>query len=243
MIYIKKFALIVLIFLFVHPIVNAQVKFSLGPSLGITIPTGDYSGTTLDYYAGTKYGLSSGINFGAVFKAKFPILSLKVSLNYSPLKNTGNSEPGQGSVEVKQNLFIIGIGPEFSFNIPASPIKPYVGIDLLLTSFSGETTFQGVARVPSGTYSIASATRTGLGLGAGAEFSFGKKYALDFGIKYSLLNLMGKDFTGGSDRINSYTSLNDASDPLYTASNDEHFIVSNRSISVLQFNLAFLFGF
>ena len=48
----------------------SQVSFSAGPTIGVTIPSGDYSGTTIDYYNGVKYGLGTGINFGVVFKAK-----------------------------------------------------------------------------------------------------------------------------------------------------------------------------
>src|ERR1051325_2230322 len=114
MINIKKIILLAVLILFTQTIINAQVKFSLGPSVGVTIPSGDYSGTTLEYYSGTKFGLSTGINFGAVFKAKLPVITIKASLNYSSLKNSGNSEPGQGSVDLKQNVLIIGIGPQFS---------------------------------------------------------------------------------------------------------------------------------
>lgn len=235
--YISSIILILLLQLSV----SSQVRFAVGPSIGLTLPTGDYSGTTLEYYNGTKYGLGSAVNFGGVFKARLSALTIKAELNYTSLKNSGNSEPGKGFVEVKQNIFIIGAGPEFSFKITGSSVTPYAGIELLLTSFSGETTFQGVSKVPSGTYSMSSATRTGLGLGAGVEFSFGKNYTLDLGLKYNLLNLMGKTFSGGSDRLNSYIALNDERDPLYP--DDKHPIGSNRSISVIQFNLAFLFGF
>ncbi|HEY3252171.1 MAG TPA: outer membrane beta-barrel protein [Ignavibacteria bacterium] len=241
MFYLQRFVLPVLLILSLHAFSVSQVKFSAGPTVGMTLPSGDYSGTTIDYYNGTKYGLGSGVNFGAVLKAGFSVVTIKASLNFSSLSNSGNSEPGQGSVNVKQKLFMIGIGPEFGFSLKGSPVKPYAGIDLLFTSFSGETSFQGVSKVPSGTYSMSSSSRTGIGFGIGAEFSVAKKYALDLNIKYNMLNLMGKDFTGGPDRINSYLALNDEKDPLYP--DDKHPIGSSRSISVIQFNLAFLFGF
>lgn len=223
----------------------SQVKFSAGPTVGLTAPMGDYGGTTIDYYYGSKYGLGSGINLGAIFKAKFSSVSARVSAIYSSHSNTGNSEPGKGYVETKQSLFIIGLGPEFAFSIQGSPIKPYVGVDLLITNFSGETTFRGVARVPSdGTYSMSSATRTGIGFGAGIDYGLGKKYSLEFGIRYNLHNVFSKSFVGGDKRIFSYTSLNDDKDPLYPDDElKEHFIGSTRSITTFQFNLAFLFDF
>jgi hypothetical protein len=33
---------------------NAQLKILLGPTIGLTTPTVDYSGETTDYYAGTN---------------------------------------------------------------------------------------------------------------------------------------------------------------------------------------------
>lgn len=232
---------ILTLFLFQN-ISNSQVKFSLGPSAGITIPSGDYGGTTLNYYSGTSFGLSSGFNVGAILKANLPVISFRLGINYSSLKNTGNSEPGQGSVDVKQSFFMISAGPEYAINIPASPIKPYLGLDLLMTSFSGQTTFQGVSRVPSGTYDMSSASRIGLGFGAGVGFAIGKKMSLDVGFRYNFHNLFGKSFTGTDDRLSSYTSLNDDKDPVNPSDLDKHPIGSSRSITTIQFNLGFLFG-
>lgn len=241
-----KFALIVVL-LFISQVLFSQVKISVGPSLGLTIPSGDYSGTTIDFYNGAKYGLGSGINFGVVFKAKLPVLRIRAAINYSSLSNSGNSETDKPNsfVEVKQSLLIFSAGPEFGFNVPSSPITPYAGIDLLFSSLSGETSFQGVSRVPSGTYSMSGATRIGIGLGAGAEFHFGKKYSLDLGLRYNLINLLGKKFEElpSNERVDSYVNINDEQDPNYAADPDKHPIRTNRSISALQLNLAFLFDF
>jgi opacity protein-like surface antigen len=240
----NKFKFFVLFLLLVSMnLLYSQVKFSAGPEVGYTGPTGDLSGTTLDYYAGTKYGLNGGVNFGAIFKVKFTVVNLKLTLNYTSMSNSGNSEPGKGSVDIKNNMLVIGAGPEFAFNIPGSPIKPYVGVDLLFTSFSGETSFLGVAKVDSKTYSLNSATRTGLGIGGGVNFGLGKKYSLDLGLRLNFHNLMGKSYSGGDARYFSYTSLNDDKDPLFDGENDKHPIGNSRSISSIQINLAFLFDF
>lgn len=227
--------------------VNAQVKFSAGPELGITLPQGDYSGTTTDYYSGLRYGLNTGINFGGIFKAKLPILNIRAAINYSILSNSGLADANNAGsyVEVKHNLLMISVGPEFYFSIPASPIKPYGGIDLLFTSISGESTFQGLSRVPSGTYSMSSAGRTGIGFGVGAEVGIGRKMALDISLRYNLINLFSKSYEGGYDanRIDSYLHLNDAKDPRYPDEINKHPIGSDRTISTLQLNLSILFGF
>jgi len=137
---------------------------------------------------------------------------------------------------------MIGVGPEFEFGTHASRITPYIGVELLLTSFGGEVTFQGVSRVPSGTYSMSTTTRTGLAVDIGAEFGLGTKNALDINLQYSFLNLLGKSINTGDSRLTSYTSLNDANDPLFATDPDHHPISGSRMITTLQLSLGFLFG-
>lgn len=233
-----------LLFLVYTTTTHSQISLSIGPSVGYIGPQSDYSGTTVDYYNGTKYGLGSGVNFGAIARVRIPFLSGKLGLSYASLSASGDPGQGGGTIDVKQKLLVISIGPEFNIAIPFSPVVPYLGLDLLFTTISGETTFNGVARVPSGTYEMSSATRTGLGLGAGVIVGFGKKFSLDAGLKFNLHNLFGKTFTGGSDeRLSSYTSLNDDADPLNSSDPDDHPIAQSRNISTIQFNLAFLFDF
>ncbi|MGH2575115.1 MAG: hypothetical protein ACRDFC_05370, partial [Ignavibacteria bacterium] len=144
---LKIIFFILLSFSLINTAVYSQVKISLGPTAGVTVPTADYAGNTFDYYAGTKYGLNPGINFGGIFKATFGPISARASGTISFLSNTGNSEPGpgRGFVEVKHTLIMLTVGPEFAFTLPKSPVKPYAGVDLLFTYVNGETTFeQGV---------------------------------------------------------------------------------------------------
>jgi opacity protein-like surface antigen len=233
----------VLFILFITNISFSQIKFSIGPVIGYTSPAGDLSGTTMDYYNGSKYGLNGSVNFGAQAKLKLLVINAKASVMYTSLSNTGNSEPGQGSVETNMKLLTFALGTEFHLPVPLIPVNPYIGAELLFTNFKGETVFTGVSRVPSGTYTLSSASRTGLGFGAGVEISFGKKSSLDLGIKYNMYNLFGKSFSGGDDRIFSYTSLNDEADPQYSVDPDKHPISGSRIISAVQFNLSYLFDF
>ena len=46
-----------LLILFLSGISYSQISIKLGPQLGLTSPTVDYSGDVKDFYAGTKYGL------------------------------------------------------------------------------------------------------------------------------------------------------------------------------------------
>ncbi|MDP3682451.1 MAG: outer membrane beta-barrel protein, partial [Ignavibacteria bacterium] len=138
---------------------NAQVNIKLGGGLGMMSPTSDLSGSTIEYYNGTNYGLGSGLNINGKAKFGFAAFNLTGEIDYSTLSNTGNSEPGQGSVELSQKIVSLKVGPEFRLGLPMIPITPYLGFNVALNSFSGETTFQGVSKVPSATYSMKSATR------------------------------------------------------------------------------------
>lgn len=243
-----KSLIILILILFINGTIKAQ-SFSIGPSIGVTLPAADYSGTTIDYYNGVQYGLSTGLNIGGVFKVKLPIVNIRAGVNYSFLSNTGlssSSNPGS-HIEIKHNILLISVGPEFYFTLPGSPLKPYAGVDLLLSTFSGDTKFQGVSGVPSdGTYSMSSASRTGIGFGIGAEFKLGSKNALDFSVRYNMHNLFGKSYEGPYDsdrRLDAYIFLNDAKDPRYPEDIGDHPIGTDRNISTLMLNFAFLFGF
>jgi opacity protein-like surface antigen len=222
------------------------VNLKLGGGIGVMSPASAFSGSTLDYYNGSLYGLSSGINIHGKAKIGLSGLNLTGEIDYSSLANTGNSEPGQGKVDISQKILSLKVGPEFRLSLPALPVTPYIGANLALNKFSGETTFQGVAKVPSATYTVNGATRFGIGFSAGTEVSVGPFLSLDLGISYNLMNVFGKVWydvnPGINQRVDSYLSLNDAPDPQYTAGDDKHFISNERSIHSILFTASILFG-
>jgi opacity protein-like surface antigen len=241
-----KYFSFIFIFLFLfQSIANAQLKILLGPSLGWTAPTVDYSGETTDYYAGTKYALGSGINFGAMGKLNLGPINFNLSVLYSPLSGSGAADAAypNSSVEIKQNLFTIGVGTQFGFNVPMSPIKPYIGFDLLFTTISGSTKFQGLTSVPSSTIDLETASRTGLGFAAGMEIKL-MSTALDLSIRYNLINLFNKKYDGPSigNRVDAYKYLNDAKDPNYLTDPSKHPVSTDRTIATIQLQLGVLFG-
>jgi hypothetical protein len=238
-------ALVALIAVTVTPS-RSQVNLKLGGGIGLTIPSSDFSGSTLEYYNGTRYGLRSGLNIHGKAKIGLSVLNLTGEIGYSSVGNTGNSEPGQGKVDISQKVLSLKVGPEFRLSVPVLPVTPYVGANLAVHSFSGETTFQGVSKVPSATYSVKGATRIGIGFSAGTEVSIGPLLSLDFNISYNLMNVSGKQWDdvnpGINQRIDSYLSLNDDRDPQYVAGDDKHFISNERSIRSIQFTASILFG-
>lgn len=238
-------ALVVLSALTITPC-QSQVNLQVGGGIGVAIPSSDFSGSTIEYYSGSRYGLTSGLNLNGKAKIGWAGLNIAGEIDYSSYHNSGSSEPGQGSVDVSQKVLSLKIGPEFRIGIPDLPVTSYVGGNLAMNRFSGETTFQGVAKVPSAVYSMKGTTRFGLGFAAGSEVSFGPFLALDFNISYNILNVFGtawEDVNPGiNQRIDSYLSLNDAPDPQFAPGDDKHFISHERSIRSIQFTASILFG-
>ncbi len=224
---------------------NAQVTLQLGGGLGYTTPTGDYGGNTTEFYNGTKYGIESGFNYHA--KARVGLLFLNVfgEIGYTTFSGEGEAAPGQGNINISNNVFSMKVGPEFPINIPLSPITPYLTAFVAVNTFSGEVEFQGVSSVPSGTYDLASATRVGIGGGGGVMFSAGP-LKLDLSIQYHLINFTGNEYkienVTSHARLDNYTSLNDGADPAYLSGSDSHFIKDDRGIGAMEFKVTAMFG-
>lgn len=224
---------------------NAQITLQVGAGLGYATPTGDYGGSTTDFYSGKKYGMESGFNYFAKVRAGLLFLDAFGEIGFTNFSGEGEAEPGQGTVDVSNSIFSIKIGPEFPISIPLSPITPYLQGFLSFNTISGEVEFKGTKSVPSGKYDIASASRVGIGGGVGAVFSLGT-LKLDLNIQYHLVNLTGNEYKiekpTSHARLDNYTSLNDGKDPAYSAGSSDHFISNDRRIGAMGFKVAVLFG-
>jgi len=245
----KKITVLFLVSSFIFILINqasfSQIKLQIGPQIGYTSSQVDYSGATTDFYAGTKYGFGSSINYGALARVGLGPLGAKLSVTYSSFSNSGTADPTEpnSTVQIKSSVLTFGVGTEFGFGIPFSPIRPYAGIDLLFSTFTGSFQFQNTstANLNSNSNSLQSSSRTGLGFCIGGEYKASKSMSVDLSLHYNLLNLFGKSYTG-TTRLDVYSYLNDAADPNYSAGDPNHPIGNNRSIAMLQIQLAVLFG-
>jgi len=226
---------------------NAQVTLQLGAGLGYSTPTGDYGGSTIDYYNGTKYGMESGFNYHAKARAGLLFINAFGEIGYTTFSSEGEIIPGDqnSSVSVSNNVFSIKIGPEFKFSIPLSPITPYLDGFVSINTFSGTVQFKGAPDgLPSSEQDISTATRVGIGAGGGVLFSLGV-LNLDLSVQYNLMNMTGNEFKGDitqDKRLDSYIYLNDDKDPQYAAGSDDHIISDSRSIGAFEFKLTAMFG-
>lgn len=224
---------------------NAQITLQVGAGVGYSIPSGDYGGTTQEFYSGTKYGMEPGFNLHAKARVGILIINAFGEIGYTSFSGSGEAEPGRGSLDLSQKLLSIKVGPEFPISIPLSPITPYIQGFVSYNSISGTVNIQGVSDVPSGEYDMASASRIGLGAGIGVMFGLAG-IKLDVNIQYHAVNIAGKEYkletVTSHKRLDNYTSLNDDKDPLYILNSDEHFIKDSRGISALEFKLSVMFG-
>ena len=225
--------------------VPSPFSLQIGGGIGTVSPKGDFSGSTIDYYNGTNYGQSGGIDYQ--IKARIGILGFNLvgQMDYASLSNNGNSVPGQGSIDLSQKILSLKIGPEFKLSIPLAPVTPYIGANISFNHFSGNVSFQGVASVPSGEYDIKSDSRVGYGISGGVIINL-MGLTLDIGAQYNILNAFGKKFEPtdptNPKRIDSYLVLNDEQDPLYQSGNTTHFIGSTRTLSTFALTATVMFG-
>jgi hypothetical protein len=233
--------------LFNSPQIYSQVTLQIGGGLGYISPAGDYSGSTVDFYNGTKYGMSSGFNVHA--KARVGLLGLNLfgMIDYSTISGDGEGDPTKDRTQIENShtIFSIKAGPEFNISVPLSPIGFYLDGFISVNTFSGKVKFQGLTAVPSGEYDLKTATRFGVGAGGGVLLDILPVVTLDFGIHYNLYNLFGKQYSGLSTnpkRLDSYTSLNDDKDPLYGTDEDIYIVGNARTINAWQFTLTAMIG-
>ena len=226
---------------------SAQVTIQVGAGLGYATPTGDFGGSTVDYYNGTKYGMESGFNYHAKARAGLLFINAFGEIGYTTFSAEGEIIPGDqsSSVKVTNSVFSFKIGPEFKFSIPLSPITPYLDGFISINTFSGKVQFKGITSLPSSEQDISTATRVGIGGGGGVLFSLGV-LNLDLSVQYNLMNMTGNEFKGDitqDKRLDSYIHLNDDKDPNYAAGSNDHIIADSRSIGALEFKLTAMFGF
>jgi len=229
----------------VSPNLYSQISLQIGGGLGYISPTGDYGGSTVDFYNGTKYGMSSGFNYHA--KARVGLLGFNLFgiIEYSTVSGDGESEPGQGQVENSHSIFSIKAGPEFNISPPLSPVGFYIDGFVSVNTFSGTVNFQGVSQVSTGEYDLESATRFGVGAGGGVLLDLIPIVTFDFGIHYNLYNVLGQTYTGTTTnpkRLDSYTSLNDDKDSLFGTDDDIYIIENTRAINAWQFTFTAMIG-
>ncbi len=235
-------AVVISLPVFAQTPVPSPVSFQIGIGAGSVSPKGDFGGSTIDYYSGTNYGQSGGIDYQV--KARIGIIGFNLvgQMDYASLSNNGYAQPGQGSIDISQKVLSFKIGPEFKLSIPLFPVTPYVGANIAFNHFRGNVSIQSSVSAPTYDYDIKSDSRIGYGISAGVIVNL-MGLNLDIGAQYNILNAFGKKFDPGQgQRVDSYLSLNDDQDPAYRAGDFNHFIGSSRTLNTFAITATAMFG-
>lgn len=159
---------------------------SIGVGGGLTQVTGAemYSNKVSD----RGYGYSTEYNFGAIGKVDLPLVPVtpRAFALYHKFKGDGtfNSEER----EYSQSILSLGVGASYNFIPVPAGVDPYVALDIMFNSFGDFTQkINGNETKNSGN------SRTGLGIGVGAEVSLLPKVNVDVSASYRMFNLIGKE--------------------------------------------------
>jgi opacity protein-like surface antigen len=230
--------LIISFFLFsISPQLQSQPKFIIHLYGGLSVPLPQLQGDVAPVPIATTfekdYGMKLGINFGAdgkyAFDKKGNIRGV-ISLGYNIFMNPGEYSSVTGSYKYKPTIgiFTASLGAEYAF-LPKEKWCPYAGVDFTANFFNGsfnyDPQFSGIPNI-----SLKSATRFGLQFGVGTDVAVSRSVGITAGVKYHLVNLIGKDSDTStfSQILPSERPLNDAE---YTYSGKT---VSAKNISYVQ---------
>jgi opacity protein-like surface antigen len=206
---------------------------------------------------GVKYGTGAQINIKMTADKKGrirPYLTLGYDLflnsdksnafipnnttTYFPFTGDSTAYPVPGTSKMWLHDFNIGLGFEYAF-INKTKWTPYLNLDLGMNIMFG-TYRQNPVSVPPNqvpgeiSFTINSATRFGVGVGAGVDGRVTRGFGITFGIKYRMPNLVGQD-SKKSTEVNKF-ELNDQKN---TSLNNN--LTKNRIMSFLSFYLGAAF--
>lgn len=179
-----------------------QIKVHVTGGYNLPLPDlkGEYPADTNSLYQ------KSGFNVGADVKyylGKKRNVGITLSGAYNSFSSGDISMTGATMVS-KVNIMAIGLGVEYSF-MPKGKTNPFLGAEFTGNFFSGKRTVTPTTGTAS-EFTLKSASRFGIGVGGGLDFTFNKSIGAVVGFKYNMTNLIGKDSVT-STVTNEYTLI------------------------------------
>lgn len=228
-----------------NPVKHSGIQLKSKPELILSLsvsgllPIAELKGNTADisltnpatsaksYYElwGYSIGLTAKLPAG-----KTGNLRPKISLHYTGFFNSGNDSTGMISIEPQLNIIQVGLGAEYSLLLPGS-IRPFIEAEATANIFNGSVSYTDITGINNYTEDFNRNVRYGFTAGAGAEYVFNKTYSIFAGLRFSMANLVGKEYdeTGAHD-------LNDE------AFNLNGFAINRKNISFLSLYAGVSFG-
>lgn len=193
----KHIILLSLMFILAASQLGAQ-NAQLGAGGGLTYILASSAYTDEIDTLGSSFGFKS--NYHLALKARFTLpgqpLRLSGSLVYTSFSGTRENfvfpDLVAADLETSLKVYSLVLGAEYLLMPAASPAVPYLGADLLISSF-GDRSFTIVRSDRSVERSIGGGARYGLGLGGGIDFTILPQIDLDASLKLNMMNLLGRD--------------------------------------------------
>lgn len=188
--------------------------------VGYSLPIGDLKGNfgeTRSTLTGNgnpdsnTYFMNSGINYGIFIKipvSKKSKFNINGGVAFNIFSNSAEYNEGTGSVtiDLKQSILGVTLGSEYNFATKNSKVNPFIGAELSLNFFSGKYVEDYIDSTE--TLTLNSAVRGGINISAGVDFVLHNNIGAVLGAKYSIANLVGRDYK--EDTRRNY-NLNDKS--------------------------------
>ncbi|MCI0448225.1 MAG: porin family protein [Chlorobi bacterium] len=173
----------------------SQPQFTIHLTGGYNLPLPDLKGDLLDSAdLMNTFGMKLGYGFGAdgkYYLGKKRNVGITLALGYQLFSNSEDTSQYIGrDIKTKLNAFTVGLGIEYAF-MPKGKTNPFIGAEFTGHFFSGNTEFTSGSTNFSA--DLKSASRFGLGIGAGIDFALSKSVGIVVGGKYHLANLIGKE--------------------------------------------------
>jgi len=179
-----------------------QIKVHVTGGYNLPLPDlkGEYPADTNSLYQ------KSGFNAGADVKyylGKKRNVGITLSGTYNSFSSGDVNVTGGTSIS-KVNIISLGLGVEYSF-MPKGKTNPFLGAEFTGNFFGGKSTYTPTTGTAT-EVTLKSASRFGIGVGGGLDFTFNKSIGAVVGFKYNMTNLIGKDSVT-STVTNEYTLI------------------------------------
>ena len=182
----RTYTILVAAFLVLGTLNTFSQSISIGVGGGLTQVTGAKEYITEVMYGGKDF--VSEYNFGAMGKIDIPLIPITPRVFALYHKFTGNGLISAARVKYSQSILSLGVGASYSFIPIPTGTDPYIALDVMYNSYGDFTTTKNgnETKVPKD-------SRTGIGVGIGAEITILPIVNLDVSASYRVFNLIGKE--------------------------------------------------
>lgn len=207
-----KYSKLIILILFILTVgsIQSQPKFTIHITSGYGVPLGDfktavpttdradadwfpyYTKQLINFGADGKLAIGKKGNFRAVFGVTYNMFSNNTDAVF---KGDSTGTPVTTSFKPKVNIVSVHLGGEWAFN-PKGKINPFIGAGIVGNFFGGSFEFgqsvfvKGAQR--TGPMDMKSETRIGILFDGGVDFMLSKRVGAVIGVKYHMINPLGR---------------------------------------------------